>query len=157
MSTDKTNQTCPYCKENIKAGAVKCKHCGSKLVATSPSHDGVCPYCKEEIHKEAIKCKHCQSNLTVEEDCGCGHSVDASDFPNSRRFFEDSSLSNSAQSPTEFETFQSRFSSTLPKCRWVRRLCGSSLPGSPPIYCYDYVCTYGGVDTIVISRVLALV
>ena len=125
MSSDKyENIDCPYCKEEIKADAIKCKHCGSKLATTRPSHEGTCPYCKEEIHKEAIKCKHCQSILT-------------------------------AEIPTELEVFQSKFPSTLPKCRVVRKLCGSSLPGFPPIYCYDYVCRYGGVDTIINSWVVS--
>ena len=73
MATEKTIRTCPYCKEEIKAAAVKCKHCGSKLAAIQPPHEGICPYCKEIIHSEAIKCKHCKSNLTSvgETDCEC--------------------------------------------------------------------------------------
>ena len=73
MTTEKTIRTCPYCKEEIKAGAVKCKHCGSKLAATQPAHEGTCPYCKETIHSEAIKCKHCKSNLISVggADCEC--------------------------------------------------------------------------------------
>jgi len=64
-------ETCPYCKEDVKAGAVKCKHCHSKLAATSPEHEGICPFCKEEIKPDAIKCKHCKSNLTVDSSCKC--------------------------------------------------------------------------------------
>jgi hypothetical protein len=75
MATEKPTRACPYCKEEIKADAVKCKHCSSRLTATTPSHEGMCPFCKEEIHPEAIKCKHCQSKLGVssrtESDCGC--------------------------------------------------------------------------------------
>lgn len=75
MTTEKTIRTCPYCKEEIKAGAVKCKHCGSKLAAIQPAHEGICPYCKETIHSEAIKCKHCKSNLISVggTDCECQH------------------------------------------------------------------------------------
>jgi predicted amidophosphoribosyltransferase len=63
---------CPYCKEEIRAGAVLCKHCGSRLGARPPEHGGVCPYCKEAIHPEATRCKHCGSNLEVREAGGCG-------------------------------------------------------------------------------------
>lgn len=72
MAANKKNTTCPYCKEEIKAGAVKCKHCSSKLGATLPAHEGTCPFCKEDIHAEAIKCKHCKSNLTAAAETGCG-------------------------------------------------------------------------------------
>lgn len=73
MKTTKTMKACPYCKEDIKAAAVKCKHCESKLAATQPAHEGTCPYCMETIHPEAIKCKHCKSNLASAGgvDCGC--------------------------------------------------------------------------------------
>jgi len=67
--------TCPYCKEEIKAGAIKCKHCGSAIAAAQPAHGGTCPYCKEEIHKDAVRCKHCHAALgeaSAESGCGCG-------------------------------------------------------------------------------------
>lgn len=63
---------CPFCKEEIKADAVKCKHCGSRIAATQPEHGGVCPFCKESINPEAILCKHCKSNLRTKE-CGCSN------------------------------------------------------------------------------------
>ena len=64
MSETKIEQKeCPYCKEDIKFNALKCKHCGSMLEPELPDHGGVCPYCKEIIKSEAIKCKHCKSNL----------------------------------------------------------------------------------------------
>lgn len=85
MTTENTTQDCPYCKEEIMAGAVKCKHCGSKLAATKPSHEGICPYCKEEILIDAIKCKHCKSSLLDSKDksgCGCGEESETPREPN---------------------------------------------------------------------------
>ena len=72
MTSKEENHTCPYCKEEIKVDAVKCKHCHSLLASTSPSHGGTCPYCKEEIQPEAIKCKHCKSSLSFNTKTGCG-------------------------------------------------------------------------------------
>ncbi|NOR80800.1 MAG: hypothetical protein GQ529_08205 [Methyloprofundus sp.] len=73
------NTTCPYCKESIKADAIKCKHCHSNLADNLPEHEGVCPFCKEEVNTEAIKCKHCGSKIggTVDatsSPCGCSSS-----------------------------------------------------------------------------------
>ena len=75
MDEQQAARQCPYCREDIKADAIKCKHCGSRLTPTLPAHEGICPYCKEEIHPEAIKCKHCKSTLNVakDSDCGCEH------------------------------------------------------------------------------------
>lgn len=81
MARDDTDTTeCPFCKEVVRANAVLCKHCGSRLSPPTLQHDGVCPFCKEEIHPEATRCKHCRSNLAVDErartdkagGCGCG-------------------------------------------------------------------------------------
>ena len=63
MATEQTACACPYCKEDIKPDAVKCKHCGSQILPVNPSHEGTCPYCRETIYPEAIKCKHCHSSL----------------------------------------------------------------------------------------------
>jgi len=80
MEKNSKSRECPYCKEEIRIDAIKCKHCSSSIVAEKAPHEGVCPYCKEEIHKEAIKCKHCKSALgqdkpllheTTDSDCGC--------------------------------------------------------------------------------------
>ena len=67
MTDEKT--TCPYCKEDIKADAIKCKHCHSKLAENRPAHEGVCPFCKEAINPDAIKCKHCKSNFVASSSC----------------------------------------------------------------------------------------
>ncbi|MGY0613666.1 double zinc ribbon domain-containing protein [Vibrio sp. FJH11] len=71
MIKDNHDSTCPFCKEEIKDGAIKCKHCGSKLASPGPDHKGTCPYCKESIKVDAIKCKHCKSNLSNVTDCNC--------------------------------------------------------------------------------------
>jgi hypothetical protein len=65
---------CPFCKEEVKSAATKCKHCGSFLGVALPQHGGTCPYCKEAINAEAIKCKHCKSSLVDTAQrfpCGC--------------------------------------------------------------------------------------
>lgn len=64
-------ETCPYCKEEIKADATKCKHCHAKLSEKRPDHEGICPFCKEGINPEAIKCKHCKSNFAASTSCKC--------------------------------------------------------------------------------------
>lgn len=74
MPDENQMRTCPYCKEEIRVDAVKCKHCHSML-ADRPGHSGTCPLCKEEIHPEAIRCKHCHANLArsarLGGGCGC--------------------------------------------------------------------------------------
>jgi hypothetical protein len=63
---------CPYCRETVKQGALKCKHCGSFLPEEQPGHGGECPWCKEPVHPEAIRCKHCRSDLRAPKKTGCG-------------------------------------------------------------------------------------
>jgi hypothetical protein len=58
-----TTKQCPYCKEEILADAIICKHCHSRLAASAPDHGGTCPYCKESIKEGAIRCKHCHASL----------------------------------------------------------------------------------------------
>ncbi len=71
---------CPYCKEEIRAEAIRCKHCRSNVSPEKPAHEGICPYCKEEINPEAIKCKHCGSMLngSTESECGCNQQINTS-------------------------------------------------------------------------------
>jgi hypothetical protein len=71
MDTADKTRACPFCKEEIKADAVVCKHCRSAIPPEKPPHGGTCPYCKETIHKEAIKCNHCGSTVGQVADCGC--------------------------------------------------------------------------------------
>jgi hypothetical protein len=58
---------CPFCKEEVKAEAVRCKHCQATILPTEPGHKGVCPFCKESINPEAIRCRHCGANLAPPE------------------------------------------------------------------------------------------
>lgn len=66
---------CPYCKEEIKTDAIKCKHCHSSITPETPKHEGTCPYCKETINPDAIKCKHCKSMLLEKSTCDCSGTV----------------------------------------------------------------------------------
>jgi hypothetical protein len=63
---------CPFCKEEVKADAVRCKHCQSSIPRAEPGHRGTCPYCKESIDPEAVRCKHCQADLAPAASCSCG-------------------------------------------------------------------------------------
>jgi Double zinc ribbon len=86
MAENAEQRECPFCKESIKANAVKCRYCGSQLPRTAVDHEGVCPFCKEDIKPGALKCRYCHSRLgplpsirgeplaaqRSQGDCGCG-------------------------------------------------------------------------------------
>ena len=79
MADSSQTRECPFCKEEIRADAIKCKHCRSTLQARTPSHEGICPFCKEEIKPDAIKCKHCGSMVGSSSKC-CDECADKVDF-----------------------------------------------------------------------------
>jgi len=54
---EETTKNCPFCGEEVKAEAKKCKHCQENIA------DKICPFCGEEIKAIAKKCRHCKSNL----------------------------------------------------------------------------------------------
>lgn len=124
---------CPYCKEEIKAEAVKCKHCSSRITPERPRHEGICPFCKEEIHPEATRCKHCRSILNTGEDSDCrceeGQPVGAG-----------SDEAAMAAMRGAFGGFGG-LGPTLPKCEWKQQWvdCGSALPGYPVPKCLEWV------------------
>jgi hypothetical protein len=62
-STAVVTRPCPLCREEIRADAVRCKHCQATVAAENPGHGGVCPFCKEDIHPDALRCKHCHPDL----------------------------------------------------------------------------------------------
>ena len=53
---------CPYCGEEILAGAKKCKHCGEWL-EKEKIH---CPVCQEEIDEGTTECPHCHEKIQQE-------------------------------------------------------------------------------------------
>jgi hypothetical protein len=65
MTTEDKIRECPFCRQNIVAGAKKCKHCLSAIEYANPDHGGQCPMCKEEIHPEATRCHHCKEWIGV--------------------------------------------------------------------------------------------
>jgi hypothetical protein len=71
MATNTDVRKCPYCKEEIKLDAIRCKHCRASIASEKPAHGGTCPYCKESIHPEAIRCKHCGSDVGPTSKAGC--------------------------------------------------------------------------------------
>ena len=75
--TDQETATreCPYCKEDVKADAIRCKHCHAQIAPIGPTHQGVCPFCKEDIKVDAIRCKHCHADLRPGARLGAGGAV----------------------------------------------------------------------------------
>lgn len=153
MDESERTRDCPYCKEEIKADAVKCKHCGSSVAPSQPTHGGICPYCKEAIKPEAIRCRHCQSAVGGEPqgstDCGChgqsppfaatglapGHAAAGDPRP-----FRSLAASSIGRWPLRCSAFCSGSTlwcvCTLPGTNWISVYpCGTCL--DPPILTYE--------------------
>ena len=47
MATETESRECPFCKEDMKADAIKCKHCGSMVGGSTTSGSGCCEGCAE--------------------------------------------------------------------------------------------------------------
>lgn len=62
---DSDISACPFCKEEVKVGAIRCKHCYADIPPLRPDHGGVCPLCKEAINVDATRCMHCKADLVT--------------------------------------------------------------------------------------------
>ena len=144
------SRECPYCKEEIKSGAIKCKHCSSRIAPATPDHGGTCPYCKESINEEAIKCKYCKTNLNQISKVGYGCSESALEFGRNQISTADSALQEiPSEVSSQLGELQSNFLQSNVICfrvcverselfpeicnRWIRR-CVILPPVGPPIW-----------------------
>jgi hypothetical protein len=65
-------KNCPHCGAEIKAGALKCRHC-KRFVDTGAEAKGpvresaTCPECGNYIFVGAKKCKHCKTSIEAED------------------------------------------------------------------------------------------
>jgi hypothetical protein len=134
MSDKNLEKECPYCQETIKANAAKCKHCCA-MIGPVVTHGGTCPYCKEEVHEDALRCKHCKSDIAINSNCNCGSDVQYSESS----LAMNSIISGSPVMPGAAMGFNW---SPYVHCWWEPYVCGSSLPGYPPIICYREKCVY---------------
>jgi|SoiMethySBSTD1v2_1073268.scaffolds.fasta_scaffold11373_7 predicted amidophosphoribosyltransferase len=138
MAEEQTETTkCPYCKEEIKADALVCKHCRSTLQAARPDHGGTCPYCKEDINPEATRCKHCGSDLEAraaraEGGCGCGSWADAPYAYRARGQFFDRQLAGGQC----HDRCILACGSSSPGCEW---LCNWICEGAPVVQAPQFV------------------
>lgn len=109
---------CPFCKEEVKVGAVRCKHCQAAIPLEKPDHKGVCPFCKENINPEAIRCMHCKADLGPAE----------RDVSFQKRFYRGLALRSRGAAPG---TLRLRRASGLP----LARECPPALMDGSSMWC----------------------